>query len=432
MLDFDTNAVKSLTPGQKHRLLLTGRWLFVFFSLVIFLLGVLIILQGEGVWGMWLVVFAFLVMIASCSRILFYGNNKKTEFITTELVRRAIVAEERRTGKVLSESDRDKIRFKYDPKFQAQIIKRYQKNVTTRHQQEINQLAAKVRALENARAAEISRLAELRWQHLGLPKLLTYNLAEGKVKLNNEVVYDFSELQKSEINIDAGKRYIKRPSRKIIGEKVHAKAERAHDRLSERITAKDQVETILPETPPAPTLPPVMVTRVIDTCERMSVVVFLNQGTTEIVLSDKNLDQSSKKFKQLQKQARALQHTLQILAKTPMPTEIAPVEAERSVVELEEQLEEAQGELAKAKHTSPKFRVPERYLDEPDEYSSDGQNLSNDVSEPSKNDVAESDLLETVKEAKTSSKARSRDVLNIDALAEGLAKDCAKSSKDVK
>ncbi len=462
MLSFDTSAVKSLTTGQKHRLLLTGRWVFVFFSLVIFLLGILIILQGEAVWGMWLVVFALFVMVVSCSRILFYTSNKKNEFIITELVRRAIATEERRTGKVLSEVERDKIRFKYDPRFQAQIIKRYQKNITTRHQQEINRLTANVKQLEAARAAEITRLSELRWQHLGLPKFLTYNLAEGKIKLNDEVIYDFCELEKAEINIDAGKRYVKRPSRKIIGKKLHAKAERAHEQLSERITAKDEVETILPETPPAPKLPSVLVTRVIDTCERISVTVFLTHNAVEIVLSDKNLDQSSKKFKHLQKQARGLQHTLQILARTPMPTEVAPVESEHSVIAIDQRLEEARQALANAKSTSPKFRVPERYLEESESefqetHRPQGVQESRTMPKLLENNTAESDLLKIESEEEsgaelpedtkrekekpekapkpprsTPKKECPRDTLNIEALAENLAKDCAKTSKDVK
>lgn len=450
MVNFDPESVERLSTSQKRRILLEGREIFVVFALIIFVLGLMIIAGGEGKWGMWFVILAIIILFISSSRILLMRPEKQKEFITNRLLEKAIRQTERQTGEIISEAERDRLRFQYDPAFHAAVEKRASKNINRTHQAKLDRLTAELQSLEVARTAEIDRLEKLRWQQACLPAL-TYSLRNGQICLNHNLLRNFSDLDHMELIVKTGDRIARRVSRVGIQGHLQDTYSKARDKVDHEVGKRLQdphVEEILPAVEPAttPTLPPIVATYQVPTCEYLAVrIYFKDQTTTEIILLPTAIDWHKKRCQRAYQTAWQLLDELNILRQTPMPKEVIKSADDPRIHELDQQIAIAKQKLESARNSAPTCEIPERYL------SSDAAQPAATQSTADRNvELEESDVLPDEDPAAFIIPQSSSDKITqppaIDELTVGKnatnknteppavdqAMDCQKSQKDVK
>ncbi len=368
MFEFDPGKINRLNLAQRHRILLEGRELFVVFAVIIFTLGLMIMLGGEGVWGMWFIVLALILIVMSCSRILFMRSEKQDRFIMSSLVEKAMRRSERQTGHVFSEAERDKIRFKYDPIFHDQITAHSYKHIKTHHRQKIAQLRQQLATLERERAAELARLEHIRWQNAG-SRDLCYSLKDGQIRLNQTIICAFSEIEHAEVIFMIDQREVKRVSGRAVRQRCDKFKDAAETKLHQQLAkhGRDhsaEIEEILPELPPDARQPAELVEHhPVVTCSRIGVQVrFKDRTTTAIILVPGSVDWKSAKCQKAYRLAQRLVRELELLAATPMPELIIPVNEEPSVLEYDRRIQKVRAKLERTTTHPPQAEIPERYL----------------------------------------------------------------------
>lgn len=369
MFEFDPDIINRLSNSQRRRILLEGREIFVIFAAIIFSLGLMIILGGEGVWGMWFVILSLILFIASLSRVLFMSAAKQDRFITSSLVEKSIRRAERKTGNVFSESERDKIRFKYDPIFHDQITARSCKHLEAKHRQRIARLKQALQQLESERAAEIERLQKLRWQNMGTRDLY-YSLRDGQIRINQSTLRNFSDLKRITVTLENNERHVKRVSASAVKQRCYVAKDNAKSKIDQEVNKRLQskstgVEEILPEhaaDKPVEKLP-LLIERSIPTCSQIAVKIeFEDETSTGIMLLPGRADWSSKKCQSAYHLARRIERELQLLSTTPQPKTIQPIEEEPLIRSYDRKIKRTKKHLRSTESKPPQPTIPERYL----------------------------------------------------------------------
>lgn len=367
MVNFDSEVVERLSLSQKRRILLEGRELFVVLALIIFLLGVMIAFDGEVSWGLWFIVFAIFIIFLSASRIIFMRPAKQKIFITNRLLEKAIRESERQTGEIVTTAERDSLRFQYDPAFHAAIEKRASKNVLRDHQAKLNRLTVELKSFEQLREAELKRLESLRWQQACSPALV-YSLSDGQIRLNHNLVRKFSDLDHLQLILHTGTRTVKRFSRVGLQKHCAATYQKARNKVDQAVDKRiedPKVEEILPEAAPVetPSLPPLIATYPVSTCEYLAVrIYFKDHTTTEIILLPTAVDWRKKRCQRAYHTAWQLMRELEILQRTPLPEQIVPSTKDPAILQLDQQILTAKERLEQAKQDTPTYEIPARYL----------------------------------------------------------------------
>ncbi len=388
MFEFDPGELNRLTQSQRRHILLEGREIFVVFAAIIFTLGLMIILGGEGVYGMWFILLAMIIIILSSSRILFMSSAKQDNFILASLVQKAIRRTERKTGQVFSEAERDRIRFRYDPLFHQQIIEHSCKHVKQTHDEKIARLTKSLTQLQRERSQELERLRQTRWRSAGSPDLI-YSLKDGQIRLNKTIICNFAEIQRVYLTYDLGERYTLRIDWTATKEHLNQFFQRSKslldDQLSKRIQKNAQIEEILPDQSTENIVPcecPIIRKIPVITCGNLSVRIKFNDHTeTAIVVLPNCVDWASKKCHKSYQLATHLEQALQLLSKTPMPVEKMDLDNELTIQEYDQQISDLQAKLHEAENSPPQPEIPERYLfhEAPSDPEADCINTQDDV-----------------------------------------------------
>lgn len=459
MVNFDPESVESLSASQKRRILLEGREIFLIFAVIIFLLGLMIVLGGEAKWGMWFVILALIILFASFSRILFMRPSKQQEFITNRLLEKAIRRAERETGEIISEAERDRLRFQYDPAFHATVEKRAAKHVNRAHQAKIDQLSSGLQVLEDLRATELSQLESLRWQQAS-SKSLTYSLQDGKVCLNENLIREFSDLDHARLIIKSGTHESRRLSRVGVQKHLGATINKAQDKVDYVVSKRlhdPNVEEILPELEiesTLSTLPPIIATYKTPTCDYLAVrIYFKDQTATEIILLPASTKWHKKRCQNAYRIAWQILKEIEILSQTPLPEKVTPSEETPKIRTLDQQISDLKRKLEKLKNTPPIFKIPERYctnstgdndyigtIDPKADHPQDENNLIDPIEVDEKTNQEQKSPSKAASDSK-SSKTKHDDTFSIpelipkeekDEQISALDIDCPKPKKDVK
>lgn len=380
MFEFDSDIINRLTTSRKRRILLEGREIFVVFAIVIFTLGLMIMLGGEGLWGMWFIILALVLFIASASRILFMNSAKQDRFIMASLVEKSIRRTERKTGKVFSEAERDKIRFKYDPIFHDQITAHSCKHLQSRHRQKIIHLRQELKFLERERGFELEKLKRLRWQNTGTRDLY-YSLEEGKVRINQNIVCDFSELKRAVLVLNTNQRYAKRVSGSAVKQRCRIARNKAKTKIDQQVgkhikSQNPGVEEILPESTAIPIAKTELMTKYpVSICGQLGVKIeFQDNTSTVVMLLPNTVDWRNKKCQKAYRLARQIENELQLLINTPQPSKALSVEQSSIIKDYDRKIKRIRKRLRAAETEIPQPEIPSRYL-----YDQDCLSLGNDV-----------------------------------------------------
>lgn len=239
-------------------------------------------------------------------------------------------------------------------KYLAKVENKVHKERDKEYNNKVKTAQTKLKNLENSKNTEIQRIANSRWENCGSNNF-SYNMTEGIVSING-TTHKFSEIKGAEIVKEDAYRVIITETGKS---KKHASLGGAvagglilgpvgavvgGSALGKTKTSGKSVSNSIP------------------TCNHIGVKVDINGFSSEIVLLNQTVDQSSNTYTSNLNIAQKIVDRLGVLSQTPVPTKFLKPEEEQSVKNLEKQIEEAAKELREVTEDKPTYEIPESYL----------------------------------------------------------------------
>lgn len=283
----------------------------------------------------------------------FLRGEKREALLTSKLVGLAI-KERKNEGQPYTKAEIDKIKFAYDPIFKQKVINKVHRDCDREYNQTILKCESNIKMLETAKAVEIKRIEESRWENI-LGRKLRYNMTEGKVLMNG-AEFPFSSIKGAAVNINESYRVEVQESGKS---KKHASIGGAViGGLAFGPIGGIVGGTVLGKTTHSGNSN----TNNIATATHVGVIVDVDGFKSEIILLSHTVDQDSDEFEKTIKDAQKIITKLQSLSTVPVPETFLKVEEEQSVVNLHNKILAAEKELIIAKANVPTYQIPERYL----------------------------------------------------------------------
>lgn len=284
---------------------------------------------------------------------LFIKGEKRESYLASKIVSYTI-KEYKKSGKELSKEQIDKIKFAYDPIFKQNVINSIHKDCDSNYLQAIKACENEINSLKKARAKEISKLEDKRWEKI-IIKELKFNSIEGKISIYNSIVL-FSDITNAEIKITES--YRTESEEKGNSKKRASLGGAVAGALVAGGVGAVVGGTVLGKT----THKSKIETQQIPTASYVGVVIDINGFKNEIALLTKTVDQDSHKYKEAIEDAQKIISKLQYLSSIPVPKTYLSVEEEASVVTIDKDISLATIRLEEVKANTPKYEIPEKYL----------------------------------------------------------------------
>lgn len=253
----------------------------------------------------------------------------------------------------MANAEKELNRFINDYKYREKVLLRLEKEHERQHDQIIKQVESEINKLSKERDQEIKKIEQSRWERIAGGKLLI-NRTEGKVRFNQTEAL-FSSVHGAEINVVYGCRVVTSETGKskkkasvggaIVGGMLMGPVGAVAGGVGlgkTKTTGKS-------------------VTNQIPTCTHLGVRVNLDGFVSEIVLSSRQVDQSSLSFSNLQAQAQSIVAHLGQIAKLPVPTHVILPKDEESVKHIEARIKQRQEELNKITADTSTYKIPDMY-----------------------------------------------------------------------
>lgn len=283
----------------------------------------------------------------------FLKGEKREELLASKLVEQEI-KNRKKLGENITKEDIDKIKFEYDPIFKKKVIEKVHKDCDREYNANIKKCEDNINNLERAKANEIKRIEESRWEKI-VDKNLQYNMTEGKLLLNGTCVL-FSSIKGAVANINESYRVETKESGKS---KKHASVGGAvagglmFGAVGAIVGGSALGKTTYQGNSSTINIP---------TANHLGVIIDIDGFKSEIVLLNQTVDQDSNAFRNAIKNAQTIISMLQYLSTVPVPDNFLKVEEERSVIDLKNRILVAYDELKTAKENIPKYEIPQRYV----------------------------------------------------------------------
>ncbi len=350
-MKFDKKAAEKLSKKEESKILLKKGIVFDFVGGMILIFGLLVLAGGLGLSSLVFII-PGVALIAVGFKNLLLKNEKRKNFLTSELLKQAI-KEEKRKGNKLSKEEIEKIKFEYDPIFRDKVITGVHKDQDNKYFKNVKNAAMKVKFSENARQNEIQKLANERWKSVG-NKNLKYNLTEGKIRIN-QTEHLFNEIKGAEINKTDSYRVVTTGTGKS----------KKHVSLGKAVLGGalfGPVGAIVGGAMGKTTTNSKSTSNSIPTCNHIGVIADISGFKSEIVVLNHTVDHSSRAYMTSLQNAEEIVAKLHFLATQPVPKTFKKVEEETSVLKYEKQIANARKELEKIKADKPTYDIPEKYL----------------------------------------------------------------------
>lgn len=283
----------------------------------------------------------------------FLKGEKRQAALISKLVEKSI-KEHQKSGHILTQEDIDKIKFAYDPIFKQKVIDKVHHDCDKQYNQNIKKCVNAINSLERAKANEIKRIEESRWEKI-VNKNLKYNITEGKLLLNGTQL-PFSSIKGAAANINESYRIETKENGKT---KKHASVGGAvvGGLMFGAVGALVGGTALGKTTHQGDTN-----TNTIPTANHLGVIVDIDGFKSEVVLLNETVDQDSDEFRKAIQNAQTIIAKLQQLANTPVPASFLRADQEPSVIDLQNKIFIAHSDLEQAKANVPTYKIPERYL----------------------------------------------------------------------
>lgn len=349
---FDEESINKLDKKTQRKMLLKA----CKFSHILgfaFLLAGCITLKDDTKIGVSIIILALALFLLG-TRKLFLKGEKRKNYLTSLLVKKAILAEKAK-NKELSLEEIEKIKFKYDPIYKEKVIKSVRFEADNKYEKQVNICAKQVKKLEKEKAREIRKISDKRWKKISLVRNFKYNMTEGKICVNNEI-YPFSSIKGAHVNM-------------VCYEKIETITDTTEKRkLSLSGLAGGEIlfggagaviggvglgkkKTHQKSTTNSTLM-----------CKHIGVVVDIDGFDREIVLLDTEVDENNIRYKKFSKDSEDIVAKLLYFSKLGVPKNYTKIEDEQSVFEIDLKLEEANKKLEEAKNNKPTYQIPEKYL----------------------------------------------------------------------